>query len=78
MPRVLIPRDGRRFGRLVVIRFVGSKHPASVWLCQCDCGNRVEITGSHLDRTTRSCGCLNNESRAKQARKAALARWGRR
>jgi hypothetical protein len=75
-PMLLIDRKGRRFGRLIVVRLVESGHPASVWLCRCDCGNWCRVTGAHLDRTTRSCGCLNDEKRAARAQRAALVRWG--
>ncbi len=33
-----------------------------VWHCKCDCGNEVNVIGSHLQSGhTRSCGCLNKE-----------------
>lgn len=45
---------GRRFGRLVVLEYVGNGKR----LCQCDCGETVEVEGSAL-KTGRiaSCGC---------------------
>ena len=55
--------EGQRFGRLVVIERIGNnKHRKSVFLCQCDCGNKIECVGSSLmSGLTTSCGCLQKE-----------------
>lgn len=61
---------GKRFGRLVAISEVGcverngTRFP--VWLCQCDCGNTIEIKLAYLRNGTKSCGCLANEGRRKR------------
>jgi len=54
---------GKRFGRLLIIRHEGyNKEGRSLWLCQCDCGNKKIIRGNSLKRgLTRSCGCLRIE-----------------
>jgi hypothetical protein len=62
-----IDRTGQRYGRLLVIRR-GERRPTGAnqhtyWLCQCDCGNEVEVYLS--GETTTSCGC--------KRRKAGLA-----
>ena len=51
--------SGHRFGCLTAICFVRlSPNRSAVWLCQCDCGNTVEVLGSSLrSGNTRSCGC---------------------
>lgn len=56
-----------KFERLTVIKQVedhidiNSKHK-SQWLCQCDCGNTVIVTGRNLKSGhTKSCGCLKIE-----------------
>lgn len=54
---------GRRFGKLVAIRRIGTtKKRSAIWECQCDCGNMTNVTSSELTRTkrasTKSCGCL--------------------
>lgn len=58
---------GERFGRLVVIdeyREVKNGRSRRYLVCQCDCGNIAHIDKSHVLRGyTRSCGCLQNESR---------------
>lgn len=60
---------GQRFSRLTVIRRVeGVKGPA-LWLCVCDCGKETTAYGSDLRHgKKKSCGCLNIEKSALQAR----------
>ena len=55
---------GQRFGRLTVIKHTGSdKWRNSTWLCKCDCGNEVIISGRCLHNgTTKSCGCLYHKN----------------
>lgn len=54
---------GQRFGRLLVLGYVGSlveKRP--FWLCQCDCGNKIAANGKLLKNgEKKSCGCLQPE-----------------
>jgi hypothetical protein len=54
---------GERFGRLTVVRRVGSRHGKALWACDCDCGTRGhETTQNQLQRGhAQSCGCLRNE-----------------
>lgn len=54
---------GQRFGRLVAIRQTGHQlNGRAVWLCLCDCGAKVEVTGQNLrNGNTRSCGCLQKD-----------------
>lgn len=58
---------GFRSGRLLVIARAGSKSRGkAAWLCQCDCGRKVIVTGDGL-RSKRekpkhtSCGCIKRE-----------------
>ena len=59
---------GQRFGRLVVIGKAGryvSPHgkTATIWLCQCDCGNTKEVITSELTTGhAKSCGCYQTEA----------------
>ena len=60
---------GERFGRLVVIKAVGSEYAGIMWECICDCGKSIivssaELTGGHY----KSCGCLKKE---------CAVEWGR-
>ena len=59
---------GERFNRLKVIKFTGTnKQCRSQWLCKCDCGNKVIVSGHHLRiGNTQSCGCLNRELASKR------------
>lgn len=54
--------SGIRFGMLTAISFQGfelvCKHNRAMWLVQCDCGVRQNITGNALSSGKRtSCGC---------------------
>lgn len=50
---------GKRFGSLVVIRFLGVENHYSQWLCKCDCGKqKIVKRGQHLTNgQVTSCGC---------------------
>lgn len=58
--------EGKRFGKLTVIKRVGSKEysnkkKVSLWLCQCDCGNVITVTSLSLVHGNRiSCGCVES------------------
>lgn len=57
---------GERFGRLVVVEtlFGYGKHHRKHCRCVCDCGNEKIIdAGALRSGATRSCGCLESESR---------------
>lgn len=68
--------EGKRFGRLVVLKIAskeekpkdknGKPRQRSFWICQCDCGQIVVVSGRHLmSGNTRSCGCLQKEKVSK-------------
>jgi hypothetical protein len=62
----MINLTGQKFGRLTVLEDVGRKHNHILWKCLCDCGNMVEVIGSHLRcGNTKSCGCLHKMSRGR-------------
>lgn len=52
-----------KFGRLRVIkRAENNKYNRAQWLCECECGNTVIVSGNALLKgNTKSCGCLNAE-----------------
>lgn len=57
---------GQRFERLLVQAFAYKKNSGNFWTCLCDCGNETIVRGAYLlKHTTRSCGCLQQEMRAK-------------
>lgn len=55
----------QRFGRLIVInRTDDKKGNCYLWLCRCECGKEVLVRTYFLTHSiTRSCGCLQDESR---------------
>jgi hypothetical protein len=56
---------GQEFGKLKVLRRVGSKRKLSTWECQCPCGKLFVAFGTDIvHRKTKTCGCrINIESR---------------
>jgi hypothetical protein len=61
-----IALDGLTFGRLSVRSRVPDGSKDWMWYCDCTCGGAVVATSSNLrSGRTRSCGCLQVESRAK-------------
>ncbi len=53
---------GKRYGKLIVVQFVGSKNRQRMWLCKCDCGGTKEVSYASLNGGhTASCGCLKKE-----------------
>lgn len=60
---------GLKFGRLTVLKqaddYVSpSGNKMLQWLCECECGNKIVVTGSNLKKKvgTKSCGCLSKEN----------------
>lgn len=57
--------SGIRFGLLVAKNHFSTKssnRKRTKWVCLCDCGNSVVVTGSNLTSGhTKSCGCLNSK-----------------
>ena len=57
-----IDLTGLPFGRLIVIREAGRKNGRVAWLCKCECGAEVVVSGDNLrSEHTQSCGCLKRE-----------------
>lgn len=54
---------GKTFYRLKVIERYGSDPKAGIlWLCQCNCGNKIVVSTSDLNKgSVKSCGCLRKE-----------------
>lgn len=69
---------GKRKGRLVVLERTEKKDKKGnpIYLCQCDCGNVVELSSRRLIKRARtnSCGCLRKE-RGKEE-KEKLVKYG--
>lgn len=58
---------GKRYERLLVLEYSGrNKAGKDQWLCKCDCGKNKIVLGQSLRQgKTRSCGCLDIESKTK-------------
>lgn len=53
---------GQYFGRLTVLKQAGKSEGRTLWKCQCDCGNVIDVKGVYLTTgETNSCGCLKQE-----------------
>ena len=65
---------GQRYGRLVVLGPASTSRPdrmSDYWLCQCDCGKQCVCRKENLrSGVTRSCGCLQEEQRKANMKKA--------
>ena len=67
----LIMLEGKRFGKLFVIKRNGTndRYGKPLWLCKCDCGNEVLVLGNNLKNgNTKSCGCMRFESGARNGK----------
>ncbi len=60
--------SGQRFGKLVAIQPLRTeKKLGTIWQCQCDCGNYVEVPVSRLTSgNTKSCGCIKAKQKKDQ------------
>lgn len=57
-----IDLTGQRFGRLMVVKHIGTRSKSALWKCLCDCGTETEVVyGSLISGYTKSCGCLHRE-----------------
>jgi hypothetical protein len=58
----IIDISHQKFGRLLVIGYVGTKHERPQWLCLCDCGKYTVASGKYIRKgKTISCGCFRQE-----------------
>lgn len=73
--RPIINLIGKRFGRLVVLKYSEKKLDGTMWQCICDCGTLKIISGHALRRKlTKSCGCLQKELLKKRSKTHGM--WG--
>ena len=69
-----IDETGKTYGRLTVLQKTEKRNQkrAILWLCQCECGNQILVTGTNLrSGVTKSCGCLKKERQAAAMRSRA-------
>lgn len=66
MPQQIMDLSGRRFGRLVVVRFHSRSEKRTRFSCLCDCGNEPVVRADTLlSGSSTSCGCLRQRQRPK-------------
>lgn len=55
--------EGRKFGMLTVLELAPkTKNRSTVWLCQCDCGNKTVARNKNLlEGITTDCGCISKK-----------------
>jgi hypothetical protein len=54
---------GKTFGKLTVLNRTPNRGKYTYWLCQCVCGDTVEVRGDHLtSKAAQSCGCNRVEA----------------
>lgn len=59
-----IDRRGIRRGRLVITEYAGKGKFGHLWICTCDCGNKVTLEAANIlkkEGGTQSCGCQKRE-----------------
>lgn len=58
-----IDLEGRKFTKLTVLGFAGTRNQRAQWWCECQCGNVLMRQGKLLlNGHQRSCGCLGRET----------------
>lgn len=72
-----IDLSGQTFGRLTVISRGGPRPQtgarAALWVCQCECGKRKEVSGYNLrSGQSRSCGCWSGQFAAQKIRRHGM------
>jgi hypothetical protein len=63
--RAFHDRTGERYGRLLIIGYVGVGNHSRVWKCQCDCGQVCHVAWKQIQQNHKtSCGCRWRETRS--------------
>jgi len=66
---------GKRFGKLTVVKRIGSKNRRSLWLCYCDCGKTRKATTHDLGQFgVSACTRCTKEAQYKKTAKALTGR----
>lgn len=64
--------ENKKFGMLIVLELAPkTKNRSTLWLCQCDCGNKITARNKNLlEGVTTDCGCISKKG-LKQGQKVA-------
>lgn len=58
---------GQKFGRLTALYRTFDQNDKTMWMCLCECGNKVKVAKDALKAgETKSCGCYRKEVAAKK------------
>lgn len=69
--------SGQKFNRLFVITYHSTIKKKAAWLCKCDCGKSVVVSGDALrSKKTRSCGCYSKDQTSKRRLAHGESRFG--
>lgn len=67
---------GRRFTMLTVISLSKTIKYGRSWLCQCDCGETVEVVTTHLTlNRKRNCGCIRLRNKSEYLEDGSLRKY---
>ncbi len=70
-----IDMTGKRYGKLVVVRFDSIKKGYSCWFVKCGCGVEKVVYATNLRKgDTRSCGCLQRQQAGNANRTHGLSK----
>lgn len=88
-PNRAVDLSGRKFGRLTVLEYFGTRldgfgrFRACLWKCRCECGKETIVLANVISRgNVKSCGCLHIESLKNKSyapskvRTISYRRWG--
>ena len=60
--------EGKKFGKLTVVKRSGSIRKKAAWLCACECGAESTVVSSNLTSgKTTSCGCFSRKKASDNA-----------
>ncbi len=75
--RRFIDETGKRYGRLLVLRFDEVRNGQAYFVCQCECGSQVSVKGANLrSKNTTTCGCSHRKKASNHRGKMAMRRFG--
>ena len=66
---------GVRIGIMTALSYTGSDGKKSLWIVECNCGNKIEIpAAAFLKNQYQSCGCKKNELIGKASTKHGMSK----
>jgi hypothetical protein len=67
---------GKRYGKLIAVKYIKSNNNKAVWLYHCDCGNDTEVLGNSVrSGRTLSCGCIRREATRERSTGTRAYQW---